>query len=84
VHVTGSGEVYVVLCRAVLQTSPHILVFWRPEISKFRAFLVDEAKPGKRTSSSIALWKAVAPAALAPTASSCEVALTYPTRTHFI
>lgn len=39
-----------VLCRAVSckQTvSPHILVFWRPEVNQFRAFMVKEAAPGK-------------------------------------
>jgi hypothetical protein len=43
-----------VLCCGVLwrvvrtQTiSPHILVFWRPEVNQFRAFMVKEAAPGK-------------------------------------
>lgn len=28
--------------------SPHILVFWRPEVNQFRAFMVKEAAPGAK------------------------------------
>lgn len=31
------------VCR---QVSPHMLLFWRPDISKYRAYLVSKAKPG--------------------------------------
>ena len=38
-----------------MQMSPHVLVFWRPDIHKFRAFVVQEAKPGGRGGSPLVL-----------------------------
>lgn len=32
----------------LLKITPHILVFWRPDIAQFKAFLVMKAKPGSK------------------------------------
>jgi hypothetical protein len=42
--------VLLLLLLLLLQISPHILVFWRPDFptgGRFRAFMVNEAKPGR-------------------------------------
>lgn len=32
----------------LLQITPHVLIFWRPDISSFKAFLLKKAAPGER------------------------------------
>lgn len=34
------------MCGVLLQISPHLLVFWRPDVKRYRAFIIQEAKPG--------------------------------------
>lgn len=34
--------------RLLKEVSPHMLLFWRPDVSKYRAYLVSKAKPGAK------------------------------------
>jgi hypothetical protein len=47
ITVEDSDDNMVADIQKLLKVSPHLLVFWRPEISKFRAFSVQKAKPGE-------------------------------------
>lgn len=53
----------------LLQVAPHILVFWRPDINRYRAFVVGPAKKGKHAAGLSPLCERTSSAALLQRAS---------------